>query len=36
VFTDAVIEHINKKRKGVVFLLWGKHAQVRSHCSSMI
>ena len=28
-FTDAVIQHISDERKGVVFLLWGKHAQVR-------
>ena len=28
-FTDAVIEHISESRKGVVFVLWGKHAQVR-------
>ena len=27
-FTDAVIEHISRNREGVVFLLWGKHAQV--------
>lgn len=26
-FTDAVIEHINAAREGVVFLLWGAHAQ---------
>lgn len=27
VFTDAVIEHINKEKEGVVFLLWGNFAQ---------
>jgi len=26
-FTDAIIKAINKERRGVVFLLWGKHAQ---------
>lgn len=26
-FTDAVIEHINRDRKGVVFMLWGAYAQ---------
>lgn len=26
-FTDAVIEHINREREGVVFLLWGSYAQ---------
>lgn len=29
-FTDAVIETISKKKKGVVFLLWGNYAQVKS------
>lgn len=26
-FTDQAIEHINREREGVVFLLWGSHAQ---------
>ena len=26
-FTQAIIRAINKEKKGVVFLLWGKHAQ---------
>lgn len=26
-FTQAVIKAVNKEKKGVVFLLWGKHAQ---------
>ncbi|WP_269619350.1 uracil-DNA glycosylase [Zhongshania sp. BJYM1] len=26
-FTDAIIEHLNNEREGVVFLLWGSHAQ---------
>ena len=26
-FTDAVITYINKKRSGVIFLLWGGFAQ---------
>lgn len=26
-FTDAVIEQINQRREGVIFLLWGAHAQ---------
>ncbi|SHH79971.1 uracil-DNA glycosylase [Ferrimonas marina] len=26
-FTDAVIEAVNREREGVVFLLWGSHAQ---------
>ncbi len=26
-FTDAVIKSLNKKKKGVVYLLWGSHAQ---------
>ena len=29
-FTDAIIETISKKKKGVVFLLWGNYAQVKS------
>lgn len=28
-FTDAAIRTISKERKGVVFLLWGKHAQAK-------
>jgi uracil-DNA glycosylase len=28
--TDAVIRAINKERKGVVFLLWGAHAQAKA------
>ena len=27
IFTDAVIEHINKEKENVVFLLWGNFAQ---------
>ncbi|RMF19330.1 MAG: uracil-DNA glycosylase [Gammaproteobacteria bacterium] len=26
-FTDAVIDHLNRERDGLVFLLWGSHAQ---------
>ncbi len=26
-FTDAVIDAVNVNRSGVVFLLWGKHAE---------
>ncbi|WP_341225591.1 uracil-DNA glycosylase [uncultured Arcticibacterium sp.] len=26
-FTDAVIDHINKEKEGVVFMLWGNYAQ---------
>ena len=26
-FTDAVIQHINDEKEGIVFLLWGKYAQ---------
>lgn len=29
-FTDAVIKAISEKKKGVVFLLWGNSAQVKS------
>ncbi|KAI3778615.1 hypothetical protein L2E82_07996 [Cichorium intybus] len=29
-FTDSVIETISKKKKGVVFLLWGNYAQAKS------
>lgn len=28
-FTDTVISHLSSRRKGLVFLLWGKHAQAR-------
>lgn len=28
-FTDAVIAHVSKQQKGLVFMLWGKHAQTR-------
>ena len=31
-FTDAVISHLSGKRQGLVFLLWGKHAQARKKC----
>lgn len=27
-FTDAVLRHLSEQRTGLVFLLWGKHAQV--------
>ncbi|MEH6783840.1 MAG: uracil-DNA glycosylase [Alcanivorax jadensis] len=26
-FTDQAIEHLNREREGLVFLLWGSHAQ---------
>ena len=26
-FTDAVIQHLNEKKEGLVFLLWGSYAQ---------
>ncbi|MCL4165751.1 UNVERIFIED_CONTAM: hypothetical protein GTU68_003659, partial [Idotea baltica] len=26
-FTDAVIDHLNKKKEGLVFMLWGNYAQ---------
>lgn len=26
-FTDAIIQQLNQRREGVVFLLWGSHAQ---------
>lgn len=29
-YTDAVIETISKKKRGIVFLLWGNYAQVKS------
>lgn len=28
-FTDAVIDAVNRKRQHVVFILWGKHAQLK-------
>ena len=28
-FTDAVIRELSEKRKGIVFLLWGKYAQAK-------
>lgn len=28
-FTDAVISHVTEHQKGLVFMLWGKHAQTR-------
>ncbi|EJK2115989.1 uracil-DNA glycosylase [Vibrio navarrensis] len=31
VFTDRVIEAINQHQQGVVFLLWGSHAQKKGH-----
>ena len=27
VFTDAVIDHLNKERENIVFMLWGAYAQ---------
>jgi uracil-DNA glycosylase len=30
-FTDAVIDAVNVKCSGVVFLLWGKHAEEKVH-----
>lgn len=27
-FTDAAIAHLSREREGVVFLLWGRYAQV--------
>lgn len=29
-FTDAAIRAMSKQREGLVFLLWGKHAQVKA------
>ena len=26
-FTDRIIQHLNQEREGLVFLLWGSHAQ---------
>jgi len=31
IFTDAVLNAINKKRKNVVFILWGKKAQKKKY-----
>jgi uracil-DNA glycosylase len=28
-FTDAVIDHLNREREGLVFLLWGSYAQAK-------
>jgi len=28
-FTDNVIDHLNREREGLVFLLWGSHAQAK-------
>jgi uracil-DNA glycosylase len=28
-FTEAVISHVSQQQKGLVFMLWGKHAQTR-------
>lgn len=28
-FTNSVIEHLSKEKKGLVFLLWGKYAQAK-------
>lgn len=28
-FTDAVIDHLNRERKGLVFMLWGAYAQAK-------
>jgi uracil DNA glycosylase len=29
-FTDAIIQHLNKSRSGLVFLLWGGFAQKKA------
>lgn len=29
IFTDAVIKTLNEKRKNIVYLLWGKYAQIK-------
>lgn len=29
IFTETVISYLSKKQHGLVFLLWGKHAQAR-------
>ena len=31
IFTDAVIDIVNRKKTGVVFLLWGAYAQKKGH-----
>ncbi len=31
-FTDAVISQLSSRRQGVVFLLWGRYAQVGVCC----
>ena len=28
-FTDAVVDHLNREREGLVFLLWGSYAQAK-------
>jgi uracil-DNA glycosylase len=28
-FTDAVIDHLNREREGLVFMLWGSYAQAK-------
>lgn len=34
VFTDKVIEQLNKREKPVIFILWGTHAQQKQHIIS--
>ena len=29
-FTDAVVDHLNREREGLVFLLWGSPAQAKA------
>jgi uracil-DNA glycosylase len=29
VFTDAIIDQLNREREGLVFMLWGSHAQAK-------
>lgn len=31
-FTSAVIDHINRETEGLVFILWGRHAQIKGKC----
>ncbi|KAJ1822770.1 uracil DNA glycosylase [Coemansia sp. RSA 2599] len=31
-FTDAVVQLVNRERKGVVFMLWGAYAQKKGQC----
>ncbi len=31
IFTDSVIRHLSEKKKGVVFLLWGRFAQAKEN-----